>query len=530
MAFSPDGKYVAMGTGFRFNELPKESELRVWEVATGKEIGGGPILSADCIISCVAYTPDGKSLLAGSHDGTLRVWNTSTWEIDRTHQFPSVLKCIEVSADGYTVALGDGVFLLDLRSGKVDRVLRNVATKDLDFSSSGDTLVIAGIGKKVTLLDLKTGMSVGSLLGHDHRVTGCEFSPDDNTLATIDMGGNLRFWESTPLEQIDRDPITLGELYKRGVAQVQNENYEGAEKTLRYTLRMRQKSLNAEHPAIEETRKQLVRAMKDGMKAGQTYPRIQKQPKSQRVALGASTTLSVECVNPTPSGFRYQWYYANEAIENATDSTLAIPEIESSNLGPYHVEVECDDADLGTIKLKSTAFVVDAENPVASGLRTERFDNCTGIAVTDLAALRFRNQPDDTGAISRFEISGNRGLHYGLRLTGFIVPPESGEYVFYLCSDDSSELYLSSDELPENKRPIARLNGWHSSREWETLKPDNISDPIRLEAGKRYWVEAHFKQGHGRDHLAVTWRMPDKPPPKNGAPPIPGEFLEFLVE
>jgi hypothetical protein len=53
-----------------------------------------------------------------------------------------------------------------------------------------------------------------------------------------------------------------------------------------------------------------------------------------------------------------------------------------------------------------------------------------------------------------------RGLdwadNYVQRLSTWFVPPTTGRYVFYLSSDDDSDLFLSTDENEANKRLIAQ--------------------------------------------------------------------------
>jgi hypothetical protein len=118
---------------------------------------------------------------------------------------------------------------------------------------------------------------------------------------------------------------------------------------------------------------------------------------------------------------------------------------------------------------------------------------------------------------------------YGVRLSGFVLPPVSGEYQFYICSDDEGQVLLSSDADPANKRAIAREPEWNAPRIWtggfRRPNSENISKPIFLSKGQRYYIEVLMKQGGQDEHVAVAWRLPGGPPPADGALPISGAFL-----
>lgn len=108
--------------------------------------------------------------------------------------------------------------------------------------------------------------------------------------------------------------------------------------------------------------------------------------------------------------------------------------------------------------------------------------------------------------------------NYGLVLKGFVTPATSGPYIFYVTGDDNCVVYLSTDDTPGNKRPIAREPEWNGARTWTTadrrpvtanidpaqVRP-NISLPITLTANRRYYIEAVMKEGGGGDSLAVGW-------------------------
>jgi uncharacterized repeat protein (TIGR03806 family) len=110
---------------------------------------------------------------------------------------------------------------------------------------------------------------------------------------------------------------------------------------------------------------------------------------------------------------------------------------------------------------------------------------------------------------TNFETGTNTGMNnYGQRLRTFVVPPTNGAYTFWIASDDTSQLFLSSDENPTNATLIAGVNVWTDARQW-TKESNQKSAPVNLEAGRRYYVEAIMQQGTGGDNLAVRWQLPD---------------------
>lgn len=118
------------------------------------------------------------------------------------------------------------------------------------------------------------------------------------------------------------------------------------------------------------------------------------------------------------------------------------------------------------------------------------------------------NEPYDRARLlDKMEIPPNRHLNYASRLRGWLCPPISGRYTFWLSSDNQGELYLSSDWQKENKRLIAHINDWTGPREWGKY-PEQVSVPIYLEKGNLYYIEARNKQSTGGDNLSVGWKLP----------------------
>ena len=128
-------------------------------------------------------------------------------------------------------------------------------------------------------------------------------------------------------------------------------------------------------------------------------------------------------------------------------------------------------------------------------------------------SLFFPQYPDEQKVISDFETEDN-GLDYGQKIFGFIHPPRSGLFRFAIASDDGSELWLSTSEDPDKKQLIASVFiedaiAWTSKNELNKY-PDQISkQPVKLEAGRKYYVEVLHKQGTGNGFVEVFWTSSD---------------------
>ncbi len=165
--------------------------------------------------------------------------------------------------------------------------------------------------------------------------------------------------------------------------------------------------------------------------------------------------------------------------------------------------------------------------PPANGLLREVWE---GIGGTDLGSLTnnpaWPNNPTSTNYVTDFFEAPTDVLdNYGQRLHGYVVPPLTGNYTFWLASDDNGALFLSTDENPANIRLIASVPGWTSSREWGKYA-EQQSAPIPLTAGRPYYISALMKEGGGGDNLAVRWLMPNG---TDQAPIVATNLLPFGV-
>ena len=189
VAFSPNGKILSTLSMFS----PISSNIPVvllWDTVTGEFLsslkgheealrnsrpygyGGG-----------IAFSSDGKTLVSGSRDGTVRLWNLKTAKGITTGSLSSTIKghtasvlCIGLSPDGHTIA-----------SGSSDKTIR--------------------------LWDMGTHNHIATLVGHTSDILSVAFSPDGLYLASGCNDGSVHLWD--PITGEHKTSLIGNELFKR---------------------------------------------------------------------------------------------------------------------------------------------------------------------------------------------------------------------------------------------------------------------------------------------------------------------------
>ncbi len=158
----------------------------------------------------------------------------------------------------------------------------------------------------------------------------------------------------------------------------------------------------------------------------------------------------------------------------------------------------------------------------ASGtILREYWANVKGGNVSDIPV---NTTPAFSTQLSSFETPANSGDNYGQRIRGYICPPATGSYTFYLAADDQAELWLSKDDNPDSKQKIATVSVWTNAKQW-TKYPSQKSVSVTLEKGKKYYIEALHKEAVYGDNLAVGWTIPGS----SSITVIPGSVLSPFV-
>jgi WD40 repeat protein len=210
-AFSPDGKRLAT--------RGEDRTLRVWDTATGKEL---QTFAAPGAGSPAGFSADGK-LLAAHDGGRLRLWDLAKGEEVRPfggHR--AAVTCLAASPDGRTLLTGGEdctARVWEADTGKERAVVPfpEEAVKAVAFAPDGRTAAAAGHDGSVRLFDVATGKELHRFAGPKGTANSPEerrflaFSADGRTLTTCDAAGMDVVWDVTAKKELRRGKKHEGE-------------------------------------------------------------------------------------------------------------------------------------------------------------------------------------------------------------------------------------------------------------------------------------------------------------------------------
>ena len=159
-------------------------------------------------ISTIAFTPDGKTLVSGSDDETIRIWDTSTG--NQLLSLPShKTLTLAISVDGKILASSnaENIKLWDISASTQPKNLQvgdDYVTK-LAISPDGKMLASGNHDGKIRLWDIATGNQLNVFKGHFDNVNALSFSSDEKTLASGSHDGAMFLWNLTSTTNTNQD-------------------------------------------------------------------------------------------------------------------------------------------------------------------------------------------------------------------------------------------------------------------------------------------------------------------------------------
>ena len=197
LAFSPDGKSLAASG---VNWWGKAAEVRRWEFPSGKE--APPLRGHRGPVTALAFSPDGQTLATGSRDRSVRLWDLTTG-VERAGFAARLAEWLR--------RFGWGATLHDQR----DELASRTGIRSLAFAPDGNRLA-AATGWTATLWEINRSHPAVSadLGGHRALVESVAFDPFGRTLATGCRDGLVKFWPASGGRERASFAWPLGKVYR----------------------------------------------------------------------------------------------------------------------------------------------------------------------------------------------------------------------------------------------------------------------------------------------------------------------------
>jgi RNA polymerase sigma factor (sigma-70 family) len=199
--FSPDGRYLAGGG---WDPGKGVHIVRVWEVATGKELRAFPA-GRTGLYCCPTFSPDGATLAVSdesSRPPAIRLFDVAAGKERRQLPLPGCygIQSVVFAPDGKTVAASgnQGTLLIEAATGR-ERVRIRRSALGLHFSTDGKVLTGA-VGGAIYQWDAASGKSLTPESAGDCAVSQILASSDGRLVVTrgdsSDRAGSLDLWDA----------------------------------------------------------------------------------------------------------------------------------------------------------------------------------------------------------------------------------------------------------------------------------------------------------------------------------------------
>ncbi|NEO30954.1 MAG: protein kinase [Symploca sp. SIO3C6] len=191
LAISPDGETLVSGSG--------DKAIKIWNLST--EEHQNTITGHKGEVYSVVISPDGELIISGGYDNTVRIWELKTGMLkDTLIEHKSDVFSVAISPDGETIVSGSNdntIKVWELKTGTVKHTLKghDSFVYSVAISPDGETIVSGSNDNTIKVWDLNTGELKNTLTGHTDWVKTVAISPDGKTIVSGSTDDTIKIWD-----------------------------------------------------------------------------------------------------------------------------------------------------------------------------------------------------------------------------------------------------------------------------------------------------------------------------------------------
>jgi len=170
LAITPDGKTLVSGSW--------DKTIKIWDLNT--KLCLSTLKGHSQEVTSLAITPDGKTLVSGSWDKTIKIWDLNTKHCLSTLKGHLDWVSSLATSNGKTLVSGR---IWDLNTKHCLSNLKKDLQQEASLAITPDgKILVSGNGDKIKIWDLNTKLCLSTLKGHSQEVTSLAITPDGKTL------------------------------------------------------------------------------------------------------------------------------------------------------------------------------------------------------------------------------------------------------------------------------------------------------------------------------------------------------------
>ena len=212
----------------------RSGQIKLWQVDRLAELIS--INSQQSKVNCLAISPDGRLMISGGSDKTIKLWLLGLND-DRSIDYLATLKAHQLAVNGIafnpiegevafaSVSSDRRVILWEMETKTPLNILtaHTQAVKTLAFSPDGKLLATAGDDGSILIWDVDCHKLVQTLSAHRWTISALSFLADSSTLISASWDGNIKFWQVSSGQEIDY--LSTHQMEVFGIAIDQNLRY-----------------------------------------------------------------------------------------------------------------------------------------------------------------------------------------------------------------------------------------------------------------------------------------------------------------